>query len=327
MEFAPSSCRLPRLDPLRLGWAAGFFDGEGSTIAHAPERNRPYVRLQVVVPQHGGASPPEVLHRFREAVLGLGEIDGPDDNGMYFWKTEAFEDSQAVVGMMWSFLGNVKRAQAARAIRRVVDGYRNGILTGRKRRKRWPPHPTHALGESHPFTADDAERAWAAGFMDAEGCFGLARSRARKRGPAWYRLRVSASQHGEVGRPADVLRRLHAAFGGVGRIERHGDPDDFKWLAEGEAVIQHVLDRTAPWLGAVKLAQAAMSVERFKRQTRLKGDATRCPRGHEYTSVLTPSGDQRKICRPCDRINSGTRRAARGIPARQFRDVSRRYNF
>src|SRR6266542_809380 len=73
------------------------------------------------------------------------------------------------------------------------------------------------------------ERAWAAGFLDAEGCFGLAHSHARKRGPAWYRVRASVSQHGEVSRPPEALLRLQRILG-VGKIERHGDPDDFKWL-------------------------------------------------------------------------------------------------
>jgi hypothetical protein len=163
--------------------------------------------------------------------------------------------------------------------------------------------------------------------MDAEGCFGVAHALPRKGGLAWYRIRVSASQHGDIGVPADVLFRLQAAFGGLGRIEKHGDPDDYRWLAEGSAAIQHVLAVTGPWLGAVKLAQADLALHRFAAQTRLKGSVTHCVRGHLYGGMTMRGGRMKKFCRPCDRINSRRRRAAVGIPPRQFKDISRRYTF
>jgi len=52
-----------------------------------------------------------------------------------------------------------------------------------------------------------------------------------------------------------MLRRLHRIVG-VGHIECHGEPDDFKWVAEGTAALEHVLDVVGPWLGAVKRDQA-----------------------------------------------------------------------
>lgn len=40
----------------------------------------------------------------------------------------------------------------------------------------------------------------------------------------------------------EVLDRLRRALGHIGKIERHGDLDDFKWLVEGDAAVQKVLD-------------------------------------------------------------------------------------
>ncbi len=85
--MSADDCRLARIDPLALAWAAGFFDGEGSTIVHEPRPG--YLRLTVSVPQWGGARPPEVLFRFKEAMLGLGEIEPQNNEGMWAWRSHS----------------------------------------------------------------------------------------------------------------------------------------------------------------------------------------------------------------------------------------------
>ena len=224
-------------------------------------------------------------------MLGMGKIVGPNEYGIYVWKTRGFEETQSAIALLWRYLGPVKRAQAAAAIREVLDGYRSGRLKARPSRRASSGHTAHAGDPSASASPGDLERAWAAGFMDAEGCFGLARSMKRKKGPQWYRIRVSATQHGEVGIPAEVLKRLHAVFGGIGRIERHGDPDDYRWLAEGTDAVEYVLRRTEPWLGSIKVAQAKVTLEKFRGQVRLKGDATRCVRGHIYSGLRCAADD------------------------------------
>jgi hypothetical protein len=323
----PEDCRLSSFDPLQIAWAAGFFDGEGSTIAYFPNKKSRYLRVQATVPQSGHGEVPEVLHRFRGAMLGMGKIVGPNEDGIYVWRTRGFEETQAAIALLWRHLGPVKRAQAAAAIGEVLDGYRSGRLKARGSRRPRNDHIAHSATGSATAPAHDLERAWAAGFMDAEGCFGTYHSQARKRGPDWRRIRVSAAQHAQVGAPAEVLVRLQAAFSRLGRIKRHGDPDDYKWLAEGAGAVEHVLQRTAPWLGPVKLAQAALARETFGGQLRLRGNETHCVRGHAYTGSSMRGGRMRRICRPCDRITSRLRRAATGILPRQFKDVTRRYTF
>jgi len=321
----PDDCRLGSFDPLQIAWAAGFFDGEGSTIAYFPNKKSRYLRPQASVPQSGDGEVPEVLHRFRAAMLGMGKIVGPNDYGIYVWQTRGLEETQAVIALLWGQLGPVKRAQASAALKEVLDGYRTGRLKARASRRQRDDHNIHAMTDGATVAADDLERAWAAGFMDAEGCFGLARSMKRKNGPQWYKIRVSASQHGIVGVPAQVLTRLHAAFGKLGRIERHGDPDDYRWLVEGPEGVEHVLRRTTPWLGAVKRTQASTALNTFRAQVRLRGDATHCVRGHAYSGVALRGGRLRRICRECNLIYKLRQRATKRVPQEQTEEPPHRY--
>ncbi len=321
----PDDCRLGSFDPLQIAWAAGFFDGEGSTIAYFPNRKSRYLRVQASVPQSGHGQVPAVLSRFRAAMLGMGKIVGPNEYGIYVWKTRGFEETQSTIALLWRYLGPIKRAQASAALKETLDGYRSGRLKARASRRRRNDHAVHAATSSTSANADDLERAWAAGFMDAEGCFGLARSMKRKNGTHWYRVRVSASQHGSVGVPAQVLTRLHAAFGGFGRIERHGDPDDYRWLVEGPEAVEYVLRRTKPSLGTVKATQATTALEAFRAQVRLKGDTTHCIRGHAYSSVAIHGGRLRRICRECNLIYKFRRRAAKSVPQHKLTKPPRRY--
>ena len=268
-----------------------------------------------------------MLRRFQDSMLGMGKIVGPNEYGIYVWRTRGFEETQATIALLWRFLGTVKRAQASAAICEVLNGYRSGRLRARRTRLAKRVHAAHASSTSSKPDAEKVERAWAAGFLDAEGCFGTYRSRPRKGGPNWQRIRVSATQHGQVGAPAEVLIRLRTAFGGLGRIERHGDPDDFKWVAEGTEAIEHVLTRSGQWLGIVKTHQAQGAVERFRAQVRLKGDTTHCVRGHTYTQVAMRGGRLRRICDTCDLLSERRQRARQGIPPRQFKSLARRYTF
>lgn len=306
----------PVLDSAELAWAAGFFDGEGSTIARTYAPRRHHFQLNVTVPQAGDREVPTALLRFQRAMLGMGHITRRTADGVYVLRFSAREEASLVLELLWPSLGQIKRAQATRSIA-LADGWTARRRPPRKLRPSVPPLAQRS--------AVEIERAWAAGFLDAEGCFGLNRGKARVRGPVWYRIRVSADQHGVVGEAPEVLVRLQAALGGIGRIHRHGAPDDYKWSAEGRAAIEHVLALTGQWLGDEKRAQAAHSVEKFDAQTRLKGDATHCVRGHPYTRVALRGGRLRRICNPCERLTDRARRAALGIAPRQFTNRARRY--
>jgi hypothetical protein len=308
----------------RLAWAGGFFDGEGSTLARSETARPGYRQLGVVVPQAGGSVVPEVLTRFAEALPGLGRIGGPS-NGLFRWRATDYTRARATAEILRPWIGTVKRDQAKAAIDAVDEQYDSGRYRPRPGRRR----PAILIALHDPCSVDARlrmrlDRAWAAGFLDAEGCFGLARSKPRIGGASWYRLRASASQHGDVGIPAAVLRRLHRILG-VGRIERHGEPDDYKWVAEGIPAIERVLEVVGPWLGSVKREQARDSMGAFTGQVRLKGDRAHCKRGHAYDRRVTRNGRTRVYCNTCQRIRDRKQRALLGIAPRQFKNAARRY--
>lgn len=294
----------------------------------ANRTDRPgYLRLEVVVPQCGHDGLPEVLLRFQAAVLGMGSITGPDDDDMYFWRAGGSAEAQASIALLWSFLELVKRAQAATAMRAVRRQYDSGAYTPRAPRRRTyrPPHSDHRDFPTSSPTSRELDLAWAAGFLDGEGHFGLPRAGARKNAPDWRRIRVSATQNGEPGLPPDVLFKLKGVF--AGSIEIHGEPDDFRWLVEGVARVEAVFLEVRPWLGIVKQEQACSVIDGFRSQIRIRGSATRCARGHEYTRIYMSTAGPRRKCRACERIRGRKKRAAQGIKPRRFKNVARRYTF
>jgi hypothetical protein len=207
----PASTSTTVLDRAELAWAAGFFDGEGSTIARTDSTRPGYYQLNVTVPQGCHEGVPPLLRRFQRAMLGIGRIAGPSGEHIYMLRFNAREEGTLVLQLLWPDLGEVKRSQATHAVA-LVERYRSGrTYRRRKPRKHAPPVPRIAERTS-----------------DAEGCFGLNRGKPRVRGPAWLRIRVSADQHGAAGSTPEVLLRLQRALGGIGRIDRHGAPDDYK---------------------------------------------------------------------------------------------------
>lgn len=325
VSLPETDCALARIDPLLLAWAAGFFDGEGSTIVH--ESKPGYLRLTVAVPQRGGADAPEVLFRFREAVLGLGEvIPAPQTgDGMWAWRSRSGEEGQAVIALLWSEIGSIKRTQATLALSRLHDQYRTGRFKPRPPRRTRRPHAEHYGVTAFIPSAERTDHAWAAGFLDGEGHFGLPRAAARNNAPDWHRIRASATQNGAPGEPPEVLHKLQRLLGG--KIERHGEPDDFRWRTEGVARVEEVLVKVRPWLGTVKQRQARLAVEAFRAQVRVHGDSERCVRGHAYDHVyMSPKGPKRR-CSACARIVGRMGRARRGIGPGHFRNGARRYTF
>ena len=79
-----------------------------------------YPVLRLSVSQKGT----ELLERFRTAVLGVGSIYHRKNRiGMCAWQVNNFAHAQAVIAMLWPFLGQIKRAQATRSVA-VVTAYR-----------------------------------------------------------------------------------------------------------------------------------------------------------------------------------------------------------
>lgn len=103
-----------------LAWAAGFFDGEGSTFIR---RRDGYVAIGIS--QSDGAGVPVVLTRFQRVVGGIGLVSGPipvktpagqDAETKWIYNAFGHEMVQAVIAQIWPWLGSVKREQARRSL-------------------------------------------------------------------------------------------------------------------------------------------------------------------------------------------------------------------
>lgn len=102
------------VDRVELAWAAGFFDGEGSTF---PTGKRRHPRISITqAPDPRDGTSPEVLHRFRRAVGEIGSVRGPyrEKSGelKFLYNADGHEMVQAVIALLWEWLGDVKRQQA-----------------------------------------------------------------------------------------------------------------------------------------------------------------------------------------------------------------------
>ena len=89
-------------------WAAGFFDGEGTT-SYSPKQQS--TRIQI------SQKDPALLYRFQDAV-GFGDVCGPYKNGkgqVYQYRLSRRADVIAVMQKLWPFLGDEKKEQAKRA--------------------------------------------------------------------------------------------------------------------------------------------------------------------------------------------------------------------
>jgi hypothetical protein len=114
-------------DTHELAWAAGFFDGEGSTSAPCGTRQsgrqagQSYRQVKVQVSQNDTA----VLERFRDAV-GVGSIYGPYTQAaptrkpVWHFSAQGVEDAQLIIWQLWPWLGGIKRQQAEAAFEKYT---------------------------------------------------------------------------------------------------------------------------------------------------------------------------------------------------------------
>lgn len=118
------------LDTHELAWAAGFFDGEGSTVIHRHGRDMPSIGLSI-----SQSTGPALLLRFQRAAGGLGLVAGPyaTKGGLpvHQFRTYGFTKVQAIVAMLWPWLGDVKRAQAVSRLDELAARQRD-LITARE---------------------------------------------------------------------------------------------------------------------------------------------------------------------------------------------------
>jgi hypothetical protein len=249
---------------LQLAWAAGLFDGEGCTSGrpYAPRPDAVRIKTSVGQSSLSATIVPSVLQRFQRAVGGLGAIGGPyfdkrSGTFAYQWRACSFEETQAVIALLWSNLGGIKRAQAAEAFGRFRAQY-----GGVRPRYRTPLRARHLdLPEVGPAaSAEEQGFAWAAGLFDGEGSTELYTRRTATR--TWFALRSRVSQCDAQDVPA-VLQRFRDVVG-CGRIDGptsgDGYENAYKWDAGADDTLR-VLAKIWTWLGTVKRVQAIEAIK------------------------------------------------------------------
>jgi len=106
---------------IELAWAAGFYDGEGSSLCsikyrYPKNRTGKYANIQIAVDQNNLDN----LHRFRDAMGGIGSIT-QFRGRCSRWLVSNFEDCQKVKDLLWPYLGKEKRDQFERTFERKRD--------------------------------------------------------------------------------------------------------------------------------------------------------------------------------------------------------------
>jgi hypothetical protein len=109
-----------------LAWAGGFFDGEGSTYLEKHRTHAGYFYPVIYVPQSAEVGVAPELLRLKSAMGGLGNIsgvrqDGPDWKPYRRWRVVTQFKVQAVLHLLWPFIGNAKRSQAQQVMK-VIHG-------------------------------------------------------------------------------------------------------------------------------------------------------------------------------------------------------------
>jgi hypothetical protein len=107
------------MNEAEYAWAAGFFDGEGTTCVHLGRPRlsgyRPKkMRLSI------GQKDPRVLKKFL-TIMHLGRVRGPYTTGNRYTYTLWGEDCLVVLTQMWPYLSEIKKEQAQRVMLAIAE--------------------------------------------------------------------------------------------------------------------------------------------------------------------------------------------------------------
>lgn len=164
-----------------LAWAGGLYDGEGSASVTPHRTHESHFSPEISITQ-SGIVVPEVLERFR-AIVDCGHIDGPySQEGatlpIYRWKTGAIADVEQTIYLLSPWIGPVKRVQAHRVLRVLVEQGR--LLRGNIA---WGNRKTHCVNGHEYATArirPFAPRRGGSQRRDSEQCLACMRDYARE---------------------------------------------------------------------------------------------------------------------------------------------------
>ncbi len=207
--------------------------------------------------QAGQDQPPHVLQRFR-TVVGAGSLFGPYRGYLFYWRTHDAAIITSTVVLLWPWLGQAKRDQIVRVVRRVNSLWSAEILASA-----WESHLACARDQA---LVTDEERAWAAGFFDGDGSIGAYRQRTKR--SEYLVLSAAVTQAAGRGTFENLTRFRQVVDAGSvnGPYEPRGWSrlPQYKWQLKGHKV-ELVMDRLWPWLDDAKRETAKTAIDRARR--------------------------------------------------------------
>lgn len=151
----------------------------------------------------------------------------------------------------------------------------------------------------------DADLAWAAGFLEGEGCFGFYGGKRSRGGMRTAALLVSACQN-----QSEPLERLQNIFGGV--ISHSASR--YEWRLNGHAAAP-AMEALLPEMSERRQNAILEALKRhYDKQAELEArrDSPVCPRGHSWSEhagqIKKGARAGQRYCKACARDRAARRR-------------------
>lgn len=99
-----------------IAWAAGLFDGEGSTSVLKAQRDKyAYIRMSVSQKDR------RVLDKF-QSIIGVGRIYKANKRPIHSLDIYKQEDVENTLNLLWPHISELKKEQAIKACTRIYRG-------------------------------------------------------------------------------------------------------------------------------------------------------------------------------------------------------------
>jgi hypothetical protein len=129
---------LTKLDTHELAWAAGFFDGEGTSSVSIKDHLGINPVLRITISQKNKDN----LKRFKKAILNQGLIGLRNNTAwgsVWVYQSQTFRETQAIIALLWKYLGQEKKDQYIKAVEKYFVSYKGDLSSNR-----WKPNPVKA---------------------------------------------------------------------------------------------------------------------------------------------------------------------------------------
>lgn len=104
---------LPMPSEVDRAWAAGFWDGEGSTSPYGRARadgRKPGIKMYVSQARNES----ELIYRFH-TIIGVGSVkERTDRSGVWVWVCTDARGCDRAIEILWPYLGSPKKTQIER---------------------------------------------------------------------------------------------------------------------------------------------------------------------------------------------------------------------